>query len=176
MLIPFLLISVSRFSETVEGTSWQTLNYAGQQIKSFNEYYQIDAPLQYGRGSLPVLVRAMEGLGLEVGSATEALERFSYYLRYDVEPWKFSDIYRKPDARLRKDRNVDVCVYTKPHYQKSTQESDKNGNFRLLKSYFVNSYISDRILGCFLLQAVCYKLLLDRYGFAFHYFQGVAFT
>lgn len=88
--IPFIMISISRFSESKEGTAYNILHYAGQQIKTFNDHYTIDAPLQYGRFGFPVYVSIVESIGFVVRPAPEKFEIFSYYLDYDVIPWRFS--------------------------------------------------------------------------------------
>jgi len=90
LLIPFILISISRFSESNEGTGWSILNYGGMQIGTFNDYYSIDAPLTYGRTCFPVFVKFGESLGFEIKQGPEELERFSYYLYEGVMPWLFS--------------------------------------------------------------------------------------
>jgi hypothetical protein len=84
------MISRSRFSESIGGTGWQIVNYAGQQIKVFNDYYSIDAPLQYGRGCFPVFVGFVEVVGFNVKDVPEKYEIFSYYLNYGVKPWEFA--------------------------------------------------------------------------------------
>ena len=88
--IPFMMISISRFSESNEGVAYNILHYAGMQIKTFNDHYAIDVPIQYGRGSFPVFIDFIEKVGFSVKATPEKLERFKYYLDYGIEPWKFS--------------------------------------------------------------------------------------
>ncbi len=88
--IPFMMISISRFSESNEGVGYNVLYYAGQQIVTFNDHYSIDVPIQYGRGAFPVFIDVIEKVGFTVKATPEKLERFKYYLDYDVAPWRFS--------------------------------------------------------------------------------------
>lgn len=90
IVIMFMMISISRFSESNEGVAYNILHYTGQQIKTFNDRYTIDVPIQYGRGSFPVFIDFIEKVGFTVKATPEKLEIFKYYLDYGVEPWKFS--------------------------------------------------------------------------------------
>ena len=90
IVAPFMMISISRFSESKEGVFYNMLHYAGMQIKTFNDHYTIDPPIQYGRGSFPVFIDFIEKVGFTVKESPEKKERINYYLDYGVEPWKFS--------------------------------------------------------------------------------------
>jgi hypothetical protein len=89
-MIPFIIISISRFSESKEGTGWNIIRYAGMQINMFNDYYEINAPNTYGRTNFPVFIKMIESTGIKIKSGPEENERFSYYLEEGVKPWEFA--------------------------------------------------------------------------------------
>ncbi|MGA2531666.1 MAG: O-antigen polymerase [Candidatus Aminicenantales bacterium] len=90
LAIPFILISVARFSERVGGVGWNIVNYGGQQLKNFNDSYPIDAPILYGRWGFPVFIKIVESTGFGVKVGPEPVERSYYYLNYGVDPWTFN--------------------------------------------------------------------------------------
>ena len=67
LLIVFAIITMARFSESEVGTGLATVNYAGQQIRNFNDHYIVDAPLQYGKLCFPEVVNLMRIIGFDVG-------------------------------------------------------------------------------------------------------------
>src|SRR5208337_1059847 len=68
LIVPFLLISESRFSHSSGGTVWSIVSYAGQEIMNFNAVYLVDAPLLYGANGFPELYKSFEAMGMVSGS------------------------------------------------------------------------------------------------------------
>lgn len=64
LLIPFFVISTARFSESEYGTIGEIVNYSGQQIKNFNDIYQLNPPITYGRRTFPLFADWLNALGL----------------------------------------------------------------------------------------------------------------
>jgi len=90
IMIPFLMISISRFSEMDGGTVWWIINYAGQQLQNFNNHYQIEAPLLYGKHSFPIIYDFLNFAGFDIGSKFDIDVFQSYFLSEGVEPWVFT--------------------------------------------------------------------------------------
>ncbi len=64
LLIPFFIISDARFSESEYGTIKEIVNYSGQQIKNFNDIYQLNPPITFGRRAFPLFANWLSALGL----------------------------------------------------------------------------------------------------------------
>ena len=90
LMIPFIMISVSRFSEMTGGTVLWIINYAGQQLRNFNNHYQIEAPLQYGKHSVPIIYDFLKVVGFDISTKVDTDIFFSYFLIEGVEPWVFT--------------------------------------------------------------------------------------
>jgi len=90
LMIPFSLISVSRFSEMTGGTLFWIINYAGQQLRNFSNHYQIEAPLQYGKHSVPIIYDFLKVVGFDTSTKVDTDIFFSYFLIEGVEPWVFT--------------------------------------------------------------------------------------
>jgi oligosaccharide repeat unit polymerase len=90
IFIPFVMISVSRFSTSAAGTSLSLISYSGQQIRNFNDHYQIKAPLQDGRVNFPVFVDFLEKVGLKGMSTYDQEQYYSYFTDSDVTPYVFT--------------------------------------------------------------------------------------
>lgn len=90
LLLVFMLISISRFSESTGGIGWQILRYAGQQIGNFNDHYQIEAPLTHGRLVFPEFIKFMDYVGIDVGPNIDNQILHSYFLDEGVQPWVFT--------------------------------------------------------------------------------------
>lgn len=90
IMIPFLMISMSRFSEMDEGTVWWIINYAGQQLQNFNDHYQIEAPLLYGKHTLPIIYDFLNFAGFDISSKLDMDIFHSYFLNEGVVPWVFT--------------------------------------------------------------------------------------
>lgn len=88
LIIPFMIISVARFSETVGGVSWQLLDYAGQQIKNFNDSFYVESPLLNGQFSYPIFSDLFRFIGFNF-ERLKVEDIFPYYLSYGVDPWIF---------------------------------------------------------------------------------------
>ena len=82
--IPFLIITIARFGSSSIDISWAIINYMGQQVKNFNDTYQVDAPLEYGRSMLPAFINWIEYIGIEVPNNTSRIDIRSYYLYQGV--------------------------------------------------------------------------------------------
>jgi len=87
-IIPFMIISVARFSNAIGGVTWQLLNYAGQELKNFNDSFYIDSPPLNGRLAFPEFVNIFEKIGFHFDKAT-VKDIYPYYLSMGVDPWIF---------------------------------------------------------------------------------------
>jgi len=87
---PFTMISVARFSTSPAGTGLSLISYAGQQIRNFNDHYQVKAPLQEGRFNFPVFVDFLETINLKKKSTYDRDKYYSYYWENDVMPNVFT--------------------------------------------------------------------------------------
>ena len=90
LLIPFMVITFARFSGSIGGPGWQMLDYAGQQVRNFNDHYKIEAPLQCGAFEFPVFVKLIEFLDIVDIPEFDIVSYYSYYLDEDVLPWVFT--------------------------------------------------------------------------------------
>lgn len=79
VLAPLILISYARFAMHEEGVLLQMVNYGGQQIRVYNDHYQVNAPLQHGRAGFRVWVELLEVAGIDFGRDIEKKELFRYY-------------------------------------------------------------------------------------------------
>lgn len=87
-MIPFFAISIARFSKSESSVSMNLLNYGGQQIINFNDIYQVDAQISYGRGLFPVFTEALEGIGFKIPNP-KVEDINAEYLDVNVKPWTF---------------------------------------------------------------------------------------
>ncbi len=90
IMIPFLMISISRFSEMDGGTVLGIINYAGQQLQNFNDHFQIETPLLYGRHTFPIVYDVLNLLGLGVSAKVDMDLFHSYFLIEGIVPWVFT--------------------------------------------------------------------------------------
>ena len=89
-IIPFLMISISRFSEMDGGTVLWMINYAGQQLQNFNTHFQVEAPLMYGMHTFPIIYDVLNLLGLGVSTKADMDVFYSYFLIEGVDPFVFT--------------------------------------------------------------------------------------
>ena len=91
LVVPFILISISRFSHSPGGIGWSIVSYAGQQIMNFNALYLIDAPPQYGASGFPELYKVFEAINWVSKPADTQKSQFTTYcLNHKFYPWSFS--------------------------------------------------------------------------------------
>ena len=88
--VPFLIISTSRFGSTDQGTVWYLLNYLYQQPGNFNDHFQIESPLQYGRINFSVFTNFLENLALNTHKEIDKSKFEKYFLDEGVMPNTFS--------------------------------------------------------------------------------------
>lgn len=88
--VPFLIISISRFENTEKGTFWYLLNYFYQQSINFNDQFQIEVPLQYGRFNFREFINFFETFGINTTKEIDKSEFTNYFLDEGVNPWTFS--------------------------------------------------------------------------------------
>jgi oligosaccharide repeat unit polymerase len=89
LLIPFIMITYSRFSEKEGGVLMAIIVYAGMQISSFNDAYQVSAPLQYGHNAFPAIYDMLKFFGFEISDNLSKTNYQSYFLDEGVAPWQF---------------------------------------------------------------------------------------
>jgi hypothetical protein len=89
LLVPFFIISVARFSDRDFGLTVQLLSYFGQQVKNFNDMYQVEIPTTHLSGVFPLLSDFGQFFGQNSTTTTQA--DFDYYfLSQGIQPWVFS--------------------------------------------------------------------------------------
>lgn len=91
ILIPFLMITVSRFFDADQGAVWSFFEYFGAQIHNFSDYSSIDRPITLGVQSFPMFVSggcAITGLDCPSWLAIQDVV-FDAYLRQGKAPWLF---------------------------------------------------------------------------------------
>lgn len=89
-VIPFMMITISRFSGSPIGVFWEIVNYGGQQVRHFNDHYIINAPIYHGRFEFPILWDFKSLLGASKASSFDVRDTMEYYERYRTVPWVFS--------------------------------------------------------------------------------------
>lgn len=91
LLIPFGIITISRFFDADQGASWSFFEYFGAQIHNFSDYSSIDRPKTLGAQSFPIFVAS--GCSLLQLSCQTWMEMkddiFSLYLDQGKVPWVF---------------------------------------------------------------------------------------
>ena len=90
IMIPFLMISKSRFSEMDGGTVLWFINYAGMQLRNFSNHYQIELPLLYDKHTFPIIYDFLNLLGFDISSKFDIDIFHSYFLAEGVVPWVFT--------------------------------------------------------------------------------------
>lgn len=90
IMVPFLMISISRFSDMDGGTIWWIINYMGMQLQNFNAHFQVEAPLLHGRHTFPIIYDFLNLAGFGVSSKVENNIFHSYFLAEGVTPWVFT--------------------------------------------------------------------------------------
>jgi oligosaccharide repeat unit polymerase len=94
LLVPMMAISYYRFRTQEGGTLLSILEYAGMQLRHFNDHYLVDnPPLQYGRHSFPIVHDTLRVIGVE--SAAEAAmapggDFVEYFFQRGVVPTVFA--------------------------------------------------------------------------------------
>lgn len=91
ILIPFGVITVSRFFDADQGAGWSFFEYFGAQIHNFSDYSTIDRPLTLGLQSFPMVINAgCSILGLSCPSWLDVKDGiFEQYLDQGKAPWLF---------------------------------------------------------------------------------------
>lgn len=91
LLIPFGIITISRFFDLTQDGGWSPFEYFGAQIHNFSDYSSMERPLTFGLSSFPMFFNAgCTVLGLTCPSWLDIKESiFPLYLSQDKEPWLF---------------------------------------------------------------------------------------
>ncbi len=91
LLIPFGVITVSRFFDADQGAGWSFFEYFGAQIHNFSDYSSIDRPLTLGLQSFPMFINAgCSILGWDCLSWLDVKDAiFGEYLDQGKAPWLF---------------------------------------------------------------------------------------
>ncbi len=98
LLIPFIIITIARFSGpaderfsySIEGIGWNIVNYAGQQIKNFNDHFNIEFSPVYGRLEFPVFIGFIESVTSYDIPELDKAKFFAYFVDKGVLPWVFT--------------------------------------------------------------------------------------
>jgi oligosaccharide repeat unit polymerase len=90
IMIPFLMITTSRFSEMTGSIAFWLINYAGMQLQNFNNHYQIEVPLLYGKFTFPIIYDFLYLVGFDISSKYDINIFNSYFLSEGVVPWVFA--------------------------------------------------------------------------------------
>jgi hypothetical protein len=91
MMLPFLVITVSRFSDWDHGSGWSFLEYFGTQIQTFSDYSSIDRPVTLGVMNFSMFIEAGCKLVGQECEGWDSLKEFIFdlYLAQGKEPWLF---------------------------------------------------------------------------------------
>ncbi len=91
MLLPFIAITVARFSDWDHGTAWSILDYFGSQIDTFSDFSSIERPMTLGIMNFSMfIVAGCSVVGLDCASWDTIREFiFAQYLAQGKEPWLF---------------------------------------------------------------------------------------
>jgi oligosaccharide repeat unit polymerase len=90
LLIPFMIISIARFSASPKGVYFEIVNYMGQQLINFSDKFDLDVPLQMGNHGFPEFANFFRFIGFDIPMKMDRADHHLYYLDYQVEPWTFS--------------------------------------------------------------------------------------
>ena len=91
MLLPFVIITVARFTDWDHGTAWSVLEYFGRQISTFSDYSSIERPVTLGLMNFSMFIVAgcsVVGLPCESWVDLKGIV-FDLYLAQGKEPWLF---------------------------------------------------------------------------------------
>lgn len=91
LLIPFVIITISRFSNAQISLGWSLFEYFGAQIINFSDFSSIDRPLTHGVQNFPMFFSwACEFFGVNyIGWSDLRDPVFQIYLNQGKAPWVF---------------------------------------------------------------------------------------
>ena len=91
VLIPFGVISASRFANSDLSLGWSFFEYFGAQIHNFSDYSSIDRPISLGIQNFPMFVSGgCQVMGLDCPSWSNVRDVvFDAYLKQGKAPWVF---------------------------------------------------------------------------------------
>jgi hypothetical protein len=91
LLIPFALITISRFYVADQGAGWSFFEYFGAQIHNFSDYSSIDRPTTLGVANFPMFIAgSCVSLGLICPAWLDIKDMiFQQYLDQGKVPWQF---------------------------------------------------------------------------------------
>lgn len=91
LLIPFLMITISRFSSTEVGLGWSFFEYFGAQIHNFSDFSSIVRPITFGMQNFPLFIgSACDIFGIQCISWNDMRDSVFYlYLDQGKVPWVF---------------------------------------------------------------------------------------
>lgn len=91
LLVPFGIITISRFFDADQGAGWSFFEYFGAQVHNFSDYSSINRPLTFGFQNFPMFMKSgCLMLGLDCPSWLEMKDTiFGEYLDQDKAPWLF---------------------------------------------------------------------------------------
>lgn len=91
ILVPFMMITISRFFDADQGGAWSIFRYFGMQLINFSDYSSINRPATHGIANFPMFANPVcTLLDLNCDSWPDVKEHvFDLYLEQGVEPWLF---------------------------------------------------------------------------------------
>lgn len=91
ILVPFVLITISRFFDNDQGAGWSFFEYFGAQIHNFSDYSSIDRPITLGIQNFPMFINAgCTIFGIDCLSWLDIKDVvFTQYLDQGKVPWAF---------------------------------------------------------------------------------------
>jgi len=161
-LIPFLLITAARFSGDSPNVIMNMFSYGGQQIINFNDRYQVDAQITYGRGSFPIFIDALENIGFQIPNP-KIDDINAIYLDADIKPWTFGTYISSFNMNFGKLGTIVLLVILSSISRKLINKNVERGRFSL----------SDLILFTLLFQFVLWGVFYFRFYSANFYILGV---
>jgi oligosaccharide repeat unit polymerase len=89
IIIPFIYISIARFSYGDTSIGWAIANYLGQQVGNFNDLYELQPPLSYGKSIFPLFTEWLDQLGITNADTFTKSQQDFYFYRNGVTTWIF---------------------------------------------------------------------------------------
>lgn len=91
MVIPFMMITISRFENWNHGIAWSITEYFGLQINTFSDYFNIDRPLTLGAANFSLFLKMLCEVTSSLCFKWEDIRPgvLEIYLNQGVQPWLF---------------------------------------------------------------------------------------
>ncbi|GAB1474496.1 hypothetical protein MASR2M69_19370 [Bacteroidota bacterium] len=149
LTIPFLIITIARFSDSREGVIGQILIYGGQQIQNFNDGFNINTPISYGRSSFSKFISIFDFLGIMIpkGQSNENIRL--YYIAEGVQPWVFKTFVGSFLSDFGKNGTIIFLLFLSLFTKLSLHRVYNNNEFHLSNLIFFILIVQIVLFGVF---------------------------